>query len=166
MHVYGSHMEEITSMFICEFAISVITVRYCLNIMNSDIAISTKNQQVYGTSNFITIKFYFHSIILNHQYHFFFQEKSALKKLDNIKKDHEKRIEGLQKEQETDINKGRLIELNLPLVKYTKNKVFVQWNILVTCILLSRPFDYLIYFSCTKSEEYILLINHAVSVYK
>lgn len=44
MHVYGSHMEEITSMFICEFAISVITVRYCLNIMNSDIAISTKNQ--------------------------------------------------------------------------------------------------------------------------
>lgn len=44
------------------------------------------------------------------------QEKSALKKLDNIKKDHEKRIEGLQKEQETDINKGRLIELNLPLV--------------------------------------------------
>lgn len=46
MHVYSSHMEEITSMFICEFAISVITVRYCLNIMNSDIAItcSTKNQ--------------------------------------------------------------------------------------------------------------------------
>ncbi|KAK3092818.1 hypothetical protein FSP39_007530 [Pinctada imbricata] len=44
------------------------------------------------------------------------QEKSALKKLDNIKKDHEKRIEGLQAEQETDINKGRLIELNLPLV--------------------------------------------------
>ncbi|XP_061172941.1 ribosome quality control complex subunit NEMF-like [Saccostrea echinata] len=44
------------------------------------------------------------------------QEKSALKKLENIKKDHEKRIEGLQKEQGTDINKGRLIELNLPLV--------------------------------------------------
>ncbi|XP_048732715.1 ribosome quality control complex subunit NEMF-like [Ostrea edulis] len=44
------------------------------------------------------------------------QEKSALKKLDNIKKDHEKRIDGLQKDQEVDINKGRLIELNLPLV--------------------------------------------------
>ncbi|XP_078313249.1 ribosome quality control complex subunit NEMF-like isoform X1 [Crassostrea virginica] len=44
------------------------------------------------------------------------QEKSALKKLENIKKDHEKRIEGLQKEQGADINKGRLIELNLPLV--------------------------------------------------
>lgn len=44
------------------------------------------------------------------------QEKSALKKLDNIKKDHEKRIEQLQKVQDTDINKGRLIEMNLGLV--------------------------------------------------
>ncbi|GFN73720.1 nuclear export mediator factor nemf-like, partial [Plakobranchus ocellatus] len=44
------------------------------------------------------------------------QEKSALKKLDNVKKDHEKRIEGLQKEQETDILRGQLIEINLDLV--------------------------------------------------
>ena len=28
-----------------------------------------------------------------------YQEKGALKKLDNVRKDHEKRIEGLQKEQ-------------------------------------------------------------------
>ena len=44
------------------------------------------------------------------------QEKAALKKLENIKKDHEKRIEQLQQVQDTDINKGRLIEMNLGLV--------------------------------------------------
>lgn len=44
------------------------------------------------------------------------QEKAALKKLDNVKKDHEKRIDSLQKEQETDISKGQLIEMNLELV--------------------------------------------------
>lgn len=44
------------------------------------------------------------------------QEKAAMKKLDNVKKDHEKRINELQKEQETDIVRGQLIELNLDLV--------------------------------------------------
>ncbi|RUS85379.1 hypothetical protein EGW08_006864 [Elysia chlorotica] len=44
------------------------------------------------------------------------QEKGALKKLDNVRKDHEKRIEGLQKEQEVDILRGQLIETNLNLV--------------------------------------------------
>lgn len=44
------------------------------------------------------------------------QERSAMKKLENIKKDHEKRLEGLQKEQETDKLKGQLIEMNLTLV--------------------------------------------------
>jgi hypothetical protein len=39
-----------------------------------------------------------------------------LKKLDNIKKDHEKRVEGLQKEQDVDKKKGQLIEINLDLV--------------------------------------------------
>ena len=39
-----------------------------------------------------------------------------MKKLENIKKDHEKRLEGLQKEQETDKLKGQLIEMNLSLV--------------------------------------------------
>ena len=48
----------------------------------------------------------------------YFQEKAALKKLENIKKDHEKRIEQLQQVQDTDINKGRLIEMNLGLVIY------------------------------------------------
>ncbi|CAL1532150.1 unnamed protein product [Lymnaea stagnalis] len=44
------------------------------------------------------------------------QEKSAMKKLEHVKKDHEKRLEGLQKEQETDFLKGQLIENNLHLV--------------------------------------------------
>ncbi|XP_071079995.1 ribosome quality control complex subunit NEMF-like [Haliotis cracherodii] len=44
------------------------------------------------------------------------QEKTALKKLDNVKKDHEKRLNVLQKEQEADILKGQLIEMNLQLV--------------------------------------------------
>ncbi|ESO87754.1 hypothetical protein LOTGIDRAFT_127397 [Lottia gigantea] len=44
------------------------------------------------------------------------QERTALKKLEHVKKDNEKRIQGLQQEQETDAMKGQLIELNLPLV--------------------------------------------------
>ncbi|XP_041351637.1 nuclear export mediator factor Nemf-like [Gigantopelta aegis] len=44
------------------------------------------------------------------------QEKAALKKLENVRKDHEKRINELQKEQESDILRGQLIEMNLPLV--------------------------------------------------
>ncbi|KAL8598247.1 hypothetical protein ACOMHN_035197 [Nucella lapillus] len=44
------------------------------------------------------------------------QEKAALKKLDNVKKDHEKRINELQKEQDKDIMRGQLIEMNLELV--------------------------------------------------
>uniref|UniRef100_A0A2C9K1Q6 NFACT RNA-binding domain-containing protein n=1 Tax=Biomphalaria glabrata TaxID=6526 RepID=A0A2C9K1Q6_BIOGL len=44
------------------------------------------------------------------------QEKTAMKKLDHVKKEHEKRLETLQKEQETDVVKGHLIETNLELV--------------------------------------------------
>ncbi|XP_059148218.1 ribosome quality control complex subunit NEMF-like [Physella acuta] len=44
------------------------------------------------------------------------QEKTALKKLDFVRSDQEKRIENLQKEQATDILKGQLIEMNLDLV--------------------------------------------------
>ncbi|CAB4004618.1 nuclear export mediator factor NEMF isoform X1 [Paramuricea clavata] len=44
------------------------------------------------------------------------QEKAVLKKLDNVKKDHEKRLDSLQKAQEEDKEKARLIEINLPLV--------------------------------------------------
>ena len=44
------------------------------------------------------------------------QEKSALKKLENVKKDHEKRLTALQSEQMTDTQKGQLIEMNLSLV--------------------------------------------------
>ena len=51
-------------------------------------------------------------------YFFGEQEKQAFKKLDNIKKDHEKRVEDLQKEQNTDRKKGELIEMNLELVGF------------------------------------------------
>ncbi|XP_039250182.2 ribosome quality control complex subunit NEMF-like [Styela clava] len=44
------------------------------------------------------------------------QEKSANKKLDNIRKDHEQRLSNLDKEQETDLHKAQLIEENLTLV--------------------------------------------------
>ncbi|XP_052768636.1 ribosome quality control complex subunit NEMF-like [Mya arenaria] len=44
------------------------------------------------------------------------QEKQALKKLDNIRRDHEKRVDGLQREQEVDKLKGQLIEMNLDMV--------------------------------------------------
>ncbi|XP_074642120.1 ribosome quality control complex subunit NEMF-like [Tubulanus polymorphus] len=44
------------------------------------------------------------------------QEKTALKKLDNVKKDHQKRLDILQKEQELDTMKGQLVEINLNLV--------------------------------------------------
>ncbi|XP_071795031.1 ribosome quality control complex subunit NEMF-like [Asterias amurensis] len=44
------------------------------------------------------------------------QEKDALKKLENVKKDHEKRLDQLAKAQDVDRRKGELIETNLPLV--------------------------------------------------
>ncbi|XP_013398422.1 nuclear export mediator factor Nemf [Lingula anatina] len=44
------------------------------------------------------------------------KEKVVVKKLENVKKDHEKRLETLQKEQEQDIRKAELIEINLDLV--------------------------------------------------
>ncbi|XP_069772502.1 ribosome quality control complex subunit NEMF isoform X2 [Narcine bancroftii] len=44
------------------------------------------------------------------------QEKQALKKLDNVRKDLEKRLESLQSNQEFDKMKGELIEINLTVV--------------------------------------------------
>ncbi|XP_008828083.1 nuclear export mediator factor NEMF [Nannospalax galili] len=44
------------------------------------------------------------------------QEKQALKKLDNVRKDHEHRLEALQQAQEIDKLKGELIEMNLQIV--------------------------------------------------
>uniref|UniRef100_UPI00398E5961 ribosome quality control complex subunit NEMF n=1 Tax=Pristiophorus japonicus TaxID=55135 RepID=UPI00398E5961 len=44
------------------------------------------------------------------------QEKQALKKLDNVRKDHEKRLDALQANQEYDKVKGELIEINLTIV--------------------------------------------------
>ncbi|PIK48438.1 putative nuclear export mediator factor NEMF [Apostichopus japonicus] len=44
------------------------------------------------------------------------QEKDVLKKLDNVKKDQERRINSLQQSQTADHLKGELIEMNLPLV--------------------------------------------------
>ncbi|XP_071961778.1 ribosome quality control complex subunit NEMF-like [Antedon mediterranea] len=44
------------------------------------------------------------------------QERAAFKKLDNVKKDHDKRIAQLQTNQEADKRKAELIEVNLTLV--------------------------------------------------
>ncbi|XP_062863885.1 ribosome quality control complex subunit NEMF-like [Trichomycterus rosablanca] len=45
------------------------------------------------------------------------QEKQALKKLDNVRKDHEQRLEALHQAQEVDRLKGELVEMNLPIVE-------------------------------------------------
>ena len=44
------------------------------------------------------------------------REKAAMKKLENVRKDHEARIAGLQQEQDVDKMKASLIEDNLELV--------------------------------------------------
>ncbi|XP_023208822.1 nuclear export mediator factor NEMF [Xiphophorus maculatus] len=45
------------------------------------------------------------------------QEKQALKKLENVKKDHEQRLEALHQAQEVDRVKGELVEMNLAVVE-------------------------------------------------
>ncbi|NXH20954.1 NEMF factor, partial [Bucco capensis] len=45
------------------------------------------------------------------------QEKQALKKLENVRRDHEHRLEALQQAQEADQLKGELIEMNLAMVE-------------------------------------------------
>ena len=40
-----------------------------------------------------------------------------MKKLENVKKDHEKRLDALKRDQELDRKKAELIEMNLPLVR-------------------------------------------------
>ncbi|KAM7376005.1 hypothetical protein PAMP_005758 [Pampus punctatissimus] len=45
------------------------------------------------------------------------QEKHALKKLENVKKDHEQRLEALHQIQEVDRIKGELVEMNRPVVE-------------------------------------------------
>ncbi|CAJ1073402.1 nuclear export mediator factor Nemf-like isoform X1 [Xyrichtys novacula] len=45
------------------------------------------------------------------------QEKQALKKLENVKRDHEQRLEALHQAQEVDRIKGELVEMNLPIVE-------------------------------------------------
>lgn len=45
------------------------------------------------------------------------REKEALKKLENIRTDHEKRIQALQEVQQADVRKAELIEMNLDLVE-------------------------------------------------
>ena len=47
--------------------------------------------------------------------------KSALKKLENIKKDHESRLQSLEQEQAKDRRCGELIELNSELVDKALN---------------------------------------------
>ena len=45
------------------------------------------------------------------------QEREAMKKLQNIRQDHDKRLAQLHQLQEADERKARLIELNQPLVE-------------------------------------------------
>ncbi|KAM8736163.1 ribosome quality control complex subunit NEMF [Acanthopagrus schlegelii] len=45
------------------------------------------------------------------------QEKQALKKLENVKRDHGQRLEALHQAQEIDRIKGELVEINLPVVE-------------------------------------------------
>lgn len=45
------------------------------------------------------------------------QEKQALKKLENVRKDHQQRLEALHQAQEVERLKGELVELNLPVVQ-------------------------------------------------
>lgn len=57
-----------------------------------------------------------------------------MKKLDNIRLDHDKRLANLQQVQETDERKARLIELNQPIidhaVKVVRSALAAQmsWN--------------------------------------
>ncbi|TRY54189.1 hypothetical protein DNTS_030459 [Danionella cerebrum] len=44
-------------------------------------------------------------------------EKQALKKLENVKKDHEQRLQALQHTQELEVVKGELLQMNLALVE-------------------------------------------------
>ncbi len=52
-----------------------------------------------------------------------FQERTALKKLENVKKDHEKRLDALKRDQEVDKQKAELIEMNLSLVSLLAHRV-------------------------------------------
>ncbi|XP_068436345.1 ribosome quality control complex subunit NEMF [Clinocottus analis] len=45
------------------------------------------------------------------------QEKHAMKKLENVKRDHEQRLVALHQTQEVDRIKGELVEMNLPVVE-------------------------------------------------
>ncbi|XP_051578777.1 ribosome quality control complex subunit NEMF-like isoform X1 [Myxocyprinus asiaticus] len=45
------------------------------------------------------------------------QEKQALKKLENVRRDHEQRLEALHQVQEVDRLKGELVEMNLQMVE-------------------------------------------------
>ncbi|XP_073339133.1 ribosome quality control complex subunit NEMF [Pagrus major] len=45
------------------------------------------------------------------------QEKQAMKKLENVKRDHGQRLEALHQAQEMDRIKGELVEINLPVVE-------------------------------------------------
>uniref|UniRef100_H2YKU7 Ribosome quality control complex subunit NEMF n=1 Tax=Ciona savignyi TaxID=51511 RepID=H2YKU7_CIOSA len=44
------------------------------------------------------------------------RERAAMRKLDNVRKDHESRLTGLRSEQENDQEKARLIESNLQMI--------------------------------------------------
>ncbi|XP_065832835.1 ribosome quality control complex subunit NEMF-like isoform X2 [Oscarella lobularis] len=61
------------------------------------------------------------------------QEKMAVRKLENVRKDHEKRLEMLHISQETDQYKAQLIESNVEMVERA---------ILVLCNMIANAFDW------------------------
>ena len=89
------------------------------------------------------------------------QEKVALKKLENVRSDHAKRLDDLAKEQTTDMQKAQLIEVNLSLVTspthYTpvladlsllKHPVFHTQAQSGACHLIIQVQDLIMYVSC------------------
>eukprot|EP00118_Oscarella_pearsei_P019202 m.202712 g.202712 ORF g.202712 m.202712 type:complete len:817 (+) comp39615_c0_seq24:917-3367(+) len=61
------------------------------------------------------------------------QEKAAMKKLENVKKDHERRLEMLHVSQETDQYKAQLIGSNIEIVERA---------IFVLCYMVANAFDW------------------------
>ncbi|NXK65544.1 NEMF factor, partial [Sylvietta virens] len=73
-------------------------------------------EDIYTYEEFHPFLFSQHSKCPYLEFDSFNKEKQALKKLENVRKDHEHRLEALQQAQEADQLKGELIEVNLEVV--------------------------------------------------
>ncbi|NXH96856.1 NEMF factor, partial [Pachycephala philippinensis] len=73
-------------------------------------------EDIYTYEEFHPFLFSQHSKCPYLEFDSFNKEKQALKKLENVRRDHEHRLEALQQAQEADKLKGELIEMNLEVV--------------------------------------------------